>query len=228
MLIELNEVTKVYHSGEIKVEALRGITLSIQPGEFVAVVGASGSGKTTLLDILGCLSMPTAGTYRFSERDVRRLSEGELARLRNEKVGFVFQVFHLLPRQTALANVEIPLFYAGVSHPERQERARMALSRVGLSDRIHHTPAQLSGGQQQRVALARALVNHPELILADEPTGNLDSQSGQEIMELLSSLHQQGHTIVLVTHDRDLARQAERIITVKDGQVVSDQSIKSA
>ena len=225
MLIELEKVTKTYNFGEIKVDAVRGMTLAIHPGEFVAIVGASGSGKTTLLDIIGCLSRPTSGGYRFSGRGVGRLSDGELAHLRNEKIGFVFQIFHLLPRQTALANVELPLFYTGMPRHEQRQRALAALSKVALSDRVHHTPAQLSGGQQQRVAIARALVNNPDLILADEPTGNLDSQSGQEIMDLLSSLHQQGHTVVLVTHDRDLAQQAGRIITLKDGQVVSDQQI---
>lgn len=225
MLIELEKVTKVYRSGEVKVEALRGISLSIEAGEFMAVVGASGSGKTTLLDIWGCLSRPTSGSYRFAGQEVSGLDDEELARIRNHSIGFVFQIFHLLPRQTALANVELPLFYAGMRPSERRQQALAALSAVGLPDRIRHTPAQLSGGQQQRVAMARALVNRPDLILADEPTGNLDSQSGKEVLDLLTSLHRQGHTIVLVTHDRELALRAHRIITLRDGRVVSDQPI---
>lgn len=227
MLIELEKVTKAYHSGEVKVEALRGISLSIEAGEFMAVVGASGSGKTTLLDIWGCLSRPTSGSYRFAGREVSGLDDEELARIRNHSIGFVFQIFHLLPRQTALANVELPLFYAGMRPSERRQHALAALSAVGLSDRIRHTPAQLSGGQQQRVAMARALVNRPDLILADEPTGNLDSQSGKEVLDLLTALHRQGHTIVLVTHDRELALRAHRIITLRDGRVVSDQPIEA-
>ena len=184
-LIDLENVTKVYRAGEIEVMALRGITIRIQAGEWVAIVGQSGSGKTTLLDILGGLSRPTSGVYRFNGEEIGGLSEDSLAGLRNRRIGFVFQTFHLLPRQTALQNVELPLFYAGLDRTERLRRAREALDAVGLSDRLSHTPAQLSGGQQQRVAVARALVTHPEVILADEPTGNLDSQSGKEILDLL-------------------------------------------
>jgi putative ABC transport system ATP-binding protein len=224
MSIELREVTKVYRSGEIRVEALRGISMAVGSGEFVAIIGSSGSGKTTLLDILGCLSKPTSGVYRFDGRDIGGLGEDELAMLRNERIGFVFQMFHLLPRQSALANVEVPLLYAGLPPAERKKRALAALDRVGLSDRTAHTPAQLSGGQQQRVAVARALVNNPDLILADEPTGNLDTDSGREIMDLLSTLHGQGHTVILVTHDPEPAKRAGRTITVRDGRVVEDRA----
>ena len=221
-LIELENVTKIYRAGEVPVTALRGINLRIEAGEFVAVIGQSGSGKTTLLDILGCLSRPSSGSYRFEGKEMDDLSDEDLAAFRNRKIGFVFQIFHLLGRQTALQNVELPLFYAGVDRKERTRRAREALASVGLSERLAHTPAQLSGGQQQRVAIARALVNRPEVILADEPTGNLDSQSGREILELFHGLNRQGHTIILITHDRELAGQAHRGIGLRDGQVVSD------
>jgi putative ABC transport system ATP-binding protein len=222
MLIQFKEISKVYQMGEVEVHALDRINLAIQAGEFVAIVGASGSGKTTLLDILGCLSRPTSGDYLLKGEPVQRLSDAELARVRNEKIGFIFQTFHLLGRQTAVANVALPLFYAGAPKEERMQRAQEALARVGLSDRMHHRPNQLSGGQQQRVAIARALVNNPDIILADEPTGNLDSKSGREIFDLLAQLQKQGHTLILVTHDPELAGRTERTLTIRDGQIISD------
>ncbi len=225
-LIQLENVSKVYQSGELEVTALQDISLTIGAGEFVAIVGASGSGKTTLLDLLGGLSLPTMGRYRFEGEEVGQLSDEALARLRNRKIGFVFQTFHLLPRQTALQNVELPLLYAGLDRRERARRAREALEAVGLSDRMGHTPAQLSGGQQQRVAIARALANRPDVILADEPTGNLDTQAGLEILALLTDLNRQGHTILLITHDRELAGRAHRIVTLRDGRVVGDEGVR--
>ena len=200
--------------------ALKGISLEINGGEFIAIVGPSGSGKTTLLDILGCLSKPTSGHYDLDDTEVSQLTESALAQFRNKKIGFVFQIFHLLPRSTALENVELPLFYSGMKRAERQKLALEALAAVGLSDRVLHRPNQLSGGQQQRVAIARALVNRPSIILADEPTGNLDTVSGQEIMGFLKELHQKGSTIILVTHDRELAAQTHRTISIRDGRVV--------
>ena len=221
-LIQLDGVGKTYQMGEVAVEALREVSFSIARGECLSIVGPSGSGKTTLLDILGCLSRPTRGIYRFDGIPIQDLSDGELARIRNRRIGFIFQTFHLLKRNTALANVALPLFYAGVPHAERMARAREALAAVGLAERMEHRPNQLSGGQQQRVAIARALVNRPDLILADEPTGNLDSKAGGEIMETLLSLHQRGHTLVLVTHDRELAGMTARTITLKDGKILRD------
>lgn len=220
-LIELTDVSKTYRMGEVSVFALQEVSLVIDRGEFVAIVGPSGSGKTTLLDILGALSRPTSGRYRLGGREVADLSEAEMAALRNQKIGFIFQTFHLLPRHSALANVELPLFYARVAKSDRAERARNSLAQVGLLDRVDHRPNQLSGGQQQRVAIARALVMRPALILADEPTGNLDSTAGKEVLDLLIGLHDSGHTIVLVTHDRELAASAERTIVLKDGRVVA-------
>jgi putative ABC transport system ATP-binding protein len=228
MLIQLEKVAKVFKLGEIEIPALQSVTFNIEHGEFLAIIGPSGSGKTTLLDILGCLARPTSGVYLFEGRDTGAMTDEELAGLRNQKVGFVFQTFHLLPRSTALENVALPLFYAGVRRKEREERALKMLASVGLGDRIHHRPNQLSGGQQQRVAIARALINQPAMILADEPTGNLDTKSGREIMGLLEELNRQGHTIVLVTHDRELADCTHRIISVRDGLVVSDQPAKGA
>ena len=223
MLIELEKVSKVYNSGTIQVAALREVSFRIHGGESVAIVGPSGSGKTTLLDLLGCLSQPTSGRYLLEGEETNQLGDKELARVRNRKVGSVFQTFHLLPRSSALENVQLPLFYSGIHRNDRQKRALKALESVGLADRIHHTPGQLSGGQQQRVAIARALVNDPAIILADEPTGNLDTASGSEIIQLLKDLHKKGHTIILVTHDRELAEQADRIITMRDGEILSDQ-----
>jgi putative ABC transport system ATP-binding protein len=228
MLIELERIGKVFKLGEIEIPALQSVTFRIDHGEFLAIIGPSGSGKTTLLDILGCLARPTSGRYLFEGRDTGAMSDEELAALRNRKIGFVFQTFHLLPRSTALENVALPLFYAGVKKKEREERGLSMLAAVGLADRIHHRPNQLSGGQQQRVAIARALINQPAMILADEPTGNLDTKSGREIIGLLEDLNRQGHTIVLVTHDRELAEYTHRIISLRDGLVVSDQSVKQA
>jgi putative ABC transport system ATP-binding protein len=223
MLIQLEGVGKTYRSGVLDVCALEGLSLTIARGEFMAIVGQSGSGKTTLLDILGCLSRPTTGRYLFDGRAVESLDDEALAAVRNRLIGFVFQSFHLLPRKTALQNVELPLQYAGVPADQRQARALEALRRVGLADRVLHRPNELSGGQQQRVAIARALVNRPALLLADEPTGSLDTRSGQEILNILTALHHEGQTVVLVTHERRLAEAADRIVTLSDGRIVSDE-----
>jgi putative ABC transport system ATP-binding protein len=224
-LISLKDVRKVYHTGEVKVPALRGVSLTVMPGEFVAIRGSSGSGKSTLMNIIGCLDRPTSGTYRFQDRDTTRLSRKELARLRNQKFGFVFQGFNLLQRYAAVENVELPLLYAGVPARQRRQRALEMLELVGLSDRATHRPSQLSGGQQQRVAIARALVNRPQVLVADEPTGNLDSRTGQEILATFERLHGElGQTMLLVTHDPAVANRAHRQITVSDGMIDSDVS----
>jgi putative ABC transport system ATP-binding protein len=223
MLIRLQKIGKTYRTGAEGVRALRDVDLSIERGEFVAIVGPSGCGKTTLLDIVGCLSRPTAGEYWLDERPVNSLNDRELAAVRNRQIGFVFQTFHLLPRKTALHNVELPLQYAGVPPAQRRRRALDTLRLVGLEDRVEHEPSQLSGGQQQRVAIARALVNQPALLLADEPTGSLDSRSGQEILDILHDLNRQGQTIVLITHARELAETVERVVTLRDGQIMTDQ-----
>jgi len=223
-VIELTQVTKVYNTGEVQVPALRGVSLAVGSGEFVALMGASGSGKSTLMNLIGCLDRPTTGIYRFDGQDVSRLSRKQRAHLRNRKIGFVFQGFNLLKRYTAVENVEMPLLYAGVGPRQRRQRALEVLQLVGLSDRARHLPNQLSGGQQQRVAIARALVNRPQVLLADEPTGNLDSQTGAEILaefERLNREHRQ--TIVLVTHDPVLAAHAPRRVTIRDGLVASDE-----
>jgi len=222
-LIELDGIVKRYRTGPIEVLALSELTLAIDRGELVAIIGPSGSGKTTLLDILGCLSSPTTGRYRLDGADVSALKEEEAAAIRNRMIGFVFQTFQLLPRHTALQNVALPLLYAGAGREERERRAAEALEGVGLADRMDHHPNQLSGGQQQRVAIARALVTRPSLILADEPTGNLDSTSGREIMQLLTSLHQKGTTVILVTHNQEIADHAQRVIALRDGRVVEDR-----
>ena len=224
MLIRLEQIGKIYDAGEVQVRALSHVNLRIERGEFVAIIGQSGSGKTTLLDILGCLGRPTEGEYLFNEKRIGSLNDHELTNIRNRKIGFVFQTFHLLPRKTALENVQLPLQYAGVSGKEQRSQAREMLNRVGLSDRARHYPTQLSGGQQQRVAIARALVNQPDLLLADEPTGNLDSRTGQDILSMVQSLHQQGQTIVMITHDRDVAMTAGRRVTLSDGRIVLDES----
>jgi len=222
-LIELDEVTRTYRMGDVDVQALRGVTLSIEEGEFVAIMGSSGSGKSTLMNILGCLDRPTAGTYRLAGREVSGLSRNQLAEVRNRTLGFVFQSFNLLSRTSALENAELPLVYSGTSTRERQQRARQALERVGLGERLDHHPNQLSGGQQQRVAIARALVTSPRVILADEPTGNLDTSTSLEIMALFQELGRSGMTIVLVTHERDIAGHASRVITLRDGKILSDE-----
>ena len=221
-MITLEGVTKTYRIGKVEVNALRGVDLHIATGEFVAVMGASGSGKSTLMNILGCLDVPTSGRYLLDGTDVANLDDDRLAKIRNQKIGFVFQSFNLIPRTTALHNVEMPLIYAGASG--RTLRAREVLGSVGLADRIHHQPTELSGGQQQRAAIARALVTNPAILLADEPTGNLDSTSSVEIMKLLSKLNtDQRRTIILITHERDIASFASRVVELKDGLVVSDQ-----
>jgi putative ABC transport system ATP-binding protein len=222
-LIQLEGVTRVYRMGDHEVKALRGVSLTIQRADFVAVMGASGSGKSTLMNVLGCLDRPTSGRYLLDGREVSRLSRNELAEIRNRMLGFVFQSFNLLPRTSALENVELPLIYAGVPRKERHRRAAEALARVGLGDRLEHTPGQLSGGQQQRVAIARSLVGNPKVILADEPTGNLDSRTSVEVMALLQELGKAGITTVLVTHEPDIAQYMSRVIVVKDGQVKSDR-----
>jgi putative ABC transport system ATP-binding protein len=219
-MIELENITKVYWRGKVEVPALRGITLSITEGEMVAIIGASGSGKSTLLNIIGCLDRPTSGRYIFDGVDVSRLNDNQLAEMRSGKFGFVFQDFNLLPRASALSNVELPLIYVGGIH-HRQKRAAEALERVGLGERADHKPTELSGGEQQRVAIARALINNPALILADEPTGELDTHSSAEIMSILRQLHEEGITIILITHEADIAAQTQRIIRIQDGRIIS-------
>jgi len=223
VLIQIQGVHKIYEVGAEKVHALRGVDLEIAQGEYLAVMGASGSGKSTFMNILGCLDTPTQGTYRLKGREVNDLDDDELARIRNQEIGFVFQTFNLLPRSTAAQNVELPLVYAGRPSAERAQRAAGALESVGLSDRSHHRPNELSGGQRQRVAIARALVNRPSILLADEPTGNLDSKTSEEIMEVLDGLHAQGHTIIIVTHEDDIAAHAHRVVRLHDGTIASDE-----
>jgi putative ABC transport system ATP-binding protein len=221
-VIALRDARKTYHLGDIAVHALRGVTLEVQRGDYVAIMGSSGSGKSTLMHILGCLDSPTAGSYELDGLDVAVADEDELADLRCRFIGFVFQSFNLIPRTRALANVELPLAYAGLPRRERRRRALRALREVGLADRVDHMPSELSGGQQQRVAIARALVTNPAMILADEPTGNLDTHSTHEVLGLFERLHEQGRTVVLITHEPDVAGQARRVITLSDGRIVSD------
>ena len=222
-LIVVRDVTKVYKTGDVEVRALDGVSLRIEAGEFVAIMGSSGSGKSTLMNILGCLDRPTTGLYMLAGRHVAGMNRNDLAETRNEVLGFVFQSFNLLARTSALENVELPLVYRGISSKERHRRGRQALDRVGLGSRLDHTPAQLSGGQQQRVAIARALVGEPKVILADEPTGNLDSKTSVEVMSLFQELGRAGITVVLVTHEVDIAEYASRVVVVKDGLILSDQ-----
>ena len=221
-LIETQDLWKTYVMGSEEIHALRGVSIAIQGGEYVAIMGPSGSGKSTLMNLIGCLDTPSKGSYLLNGKQVSQMNDDELARIRNEEIGFVFQTFNLLPRATALHNVELPLVYAGVAAKDRIERAKGALAKVELESRMSHRPNELSGGQRQRVAIARALVNNPSILLADEPTGNLDSKTGVEIMVLFERLHAAGNTIVLVTHEADIAAHAHRVIHIRDGQVEND------
>ncbi|MTB50831.1 ABC transporter ATP-binding protein [Lewinella sp. W8] len=222
-VIDISQLTKTYIMGQTKVHALRGIDLQINTNEYVALMGPSGSGKSTLMNLLGCLDTPTAGNYLLDGRDVSKMDDSELANIRNEKIGFVFQTFNLLPRQTTLENVALPLVYAGISRKERHDRAAEVLDSVGLGDRLDHRPNELSGGQRQRVAIARALVNRPAIILADEPTGNLDTKTSIEIMEIFEKIQANGNTVILVTHEPDISEHAHRIVRLRDGLVESDE-----
>jgi putative ABC transport system ATP-binding protein len=228
VLIDITDVRKVYEMGTTEVNALDGVTLRIHVGEYVAIMGPSGSGKSTLMNIVGCLDTPTSGSYKLRGTEIRERDDDELARIRNQEIGFVFQTFNLLPRADALHNVELPLIYSGKPSGERRERAKEMLAMVGLGDRTHHRPNELSGGQRQRVAIARALVNNPSLVLADEPTGNLDSRTGIEILTLMDEIHAKGNTVILVTHEEDVAARARRIIRLRDGKIESDRSVQPA
>lgn len=221
-LISVQNLEKTYQMGTEQVRALRGVSVQIGRGEYVSIMGQSGSGKSTLMNILGCLDTPSNGTYELNGKRVSELSDDELAFIRNREIGFVFQTFNLLPRADALHNVELPLIYRGIGSKERRERSMTALASVGLEDRVHHKPNEMSGGQRQRVAIARALVNHPSIILADEPTGNLDSKTGEEIMEVFDHLNVEGHTIIVVTHEEHIAKHSHRIVRLRDGQVEED------
>lgn len=225
-IINIEHIAKIYQLGSEKVHALRDVSLNIDKNEYVAIMGPSGSGKSTLMNMLGCLDTPTHGKYDFKGNSVSEMSDNDLAKIRNKEIGFVFQTFNLLSRSDALHNVELPLIYAGISTSERKERAKQALNDVGLGDRMHHKPNELSGGQRQRVAVARALVTNPAIILADEPTGNLDSRTGDEIMQLFNEIYEKGNTIILVTHEEEVARHAGRIIRLRDGLVESDSIVE--
>jgi putative ABC transport system ATP-binding protein len=228
LVIDIDGVVKLYQMGTETIHALRGISLKIHRNEYLAIMGPSGSGKSTLMNMLGCLDTPTSGRYEFNGKNVAAMADDELADIRNREIGFVFQTFNLLPRSDALRNVELPLIYAGIPVAQRRERAQLVLKEVGLENRIHHKPNELSGGQRQRVAIARALVNKPSIILADEPTGNLDSQTGVEIMALFEELYKLGNTIIVVTHEEDIARHARRVVRLRDGLIESDGSVQSA
>jgi len=224
-MIRIQNLNKIYTTGTIQVTALKEVNMEIKPKEFVSIMGPSGSGKSTLMNIIGCLDRPSSGSYELDGEKIETLNDVQLAAIRNKKIGFVFQSFHLLPRMTALRNVELPMIYAGVPPKERRQRALDALCKVGLENRIHHKPNELSGGQKQRVAIARALVNHPSIILADEPTGNLDTKSGNEIIALFQQLNEEGATIVMVTHEPEIARHTKRIISLRDGEIIEDKII---
>jgi len=224
-MIETDNLWKTYVMGSERVHALRSVSMTIEKGEYVAIMGPSGSGKSTLMNLIGCLDTPTQGEYWLNEKRVREMNDNELANIRNREIGFVFQTFNLLPRATALHNVELPLIYNGTPRSEREKMAKLALEKVELGDRMSHKPSELSGGQRQRVALARALVNNPSIILADEPTGNLDSRTSEEIMKLFDALHRQGNTIITVTHEASVARHAKRVLSILDGNIASDETI---
>lgn len=224
MLIEFNSISKVYEIGSVKVNALNDVSFEIKENEYLAIMGPSGSGKSTMMNILGCLDTPSSGSYNFSDQEVGKMNDDQLAEIRNRQIGFVFQTFNLLPRATSLHNVELPLIYNGTPAGKRRQQAMGALERVGLGDRVHHRPNELSGGQRQRVAIARALVNNPKIILADEPTGNLDTRTGDEIMEIFETLHDQGNTIILVTHEEYIAEHTNRIVRLRDGKIERDES----
>lgn len=227
MIIQIENLTKIYDTGSIQVEALKSVSLNVDKNEYVAIMGASGSGKSTLMNIIGCLDRMTSGKYILDGEDVSKLNDTQLAEIRNKKIGFVFQAFNLLPRLTALGNVELPMIYAGIPGSQRYKRAKEALEKVGLGDRIHHRPNELSGGQKQRVAIARALVNNPAILLADEPTGNLDTKSSIEIMDIFESLNEEGVTIVMVTHEADIAAHTKRNVVFRDGEIISDNPVKN-
>jgi putative ABC transport system ATP-binding protein len=228
MLIDVKNLEKTYQLGDIEVPAVRGINLSIDQNEYLAIMGPSGSGKSTLMNIIGCLDVPTHGTYILDSKDVSKMNDDELAEIRNRKIGFVFQTFNLLPRADALHNVELPLIYSGTARNLRRKLAEAALEKVGLAERMHHKPSELSGGQRQRVAIARALVNKPAIILADEPTGNLDSNTGEEIMEIFEQLHNSGNTIILITHEEYIANHSQRVVRLLDGLIQDDKKIVKA
>ncbi|MFA4839761.1 MAG: ABC transporter ATP-binding protein [Candidatus Neomarinimicrobiota bacterium] len=225
-LISLKDIVKTYQVGSVEVHALGGVNLQIHTNEYVSIMGPSGSGKSTLMNIIGCLDTPTSGVYELDQMPVHEMDDNQLAEIRNRKIGFVFQTFNLLPRANALHNVELPLIYSGISATKRKIMAEEALEKVGLSDRKHHRPNELSGGQRQRVAIARALVNNPSLILADEPTGNLDTKTGEEIMKILDNLHQMGNSIILVTHEKEVAEHAHRIVHIRDGNIADDEVLR--